>query len=972
MQAIRGRRADAVDAAGEDVDVHRLNGSKHPPRTTSSVQSNLTLGLDDSVFDYGYGATDQALELSRMDLMGGRGSGTKRGSLATLNMDGGDGVPDDWASGYNGEYMDPWTNVPVPFPRSVPDRSFVLSDDDTESLAESIMSVGAGDGMTQGLRQVDLDSLINLRIPAHPSFISSTPHLSPLWSHPLTLSKLLGSGSFAAVYLAHSAATPSAGNLAVKILFCPDTSAEYTEDSEDSPPSAAGWSSLPSDPALRVELEALRRLRHTPGVVRAYRSVGLPVSMPGTPLLLISSRASIRSPTTPTSPTTPRFRSVFCVVMEYCPSDLYDEVDRASNVALSGSGLDSARISQVLKVLTSALRDSHERGVWHRDLKPENVLVGDDGLPRLADFGLAHLSPHPTPTRGDSYSRTFGTGSERYLPPESLPPYPNRSVSSFADAYDCAKVDAWSLAVVAITLVAARCPWEKADPRSSASYSLYLAADEEAGLEGRATWIKEEFDMSEYAATWVARGLDPDPDARWGVADMLAGLSRVRGWRDGEDAVDEEGENEVWGSARTSRTVGGWFPSTPTHRPSLSIPSGAQNLSGAHLHPLSFLSHSPTHLSPPPASRTPVTPRSYVSARSWVADRGLSGVSWGDLDSEGEMDEVDWGAVPVFGSGSEDEGEESETGGGSRGGRTGPGADEKKASGVVPKGGLLGRRNSASQGMFAFDEEDEQVFDKSANAGAGTVPVGTPLTTTAVALDGSGYFVPLRDGPGVVRRVSKMSTEGPALSSGNIDEDSEVPTTPASPEKEKKKKKKKKRSRSKSVSRGVDGAVDVDASEAVGAETQKEEAKEAKEGKEGKEGKDKKRKKKKDKSEKAAEEQDKEQTVAVAAEVKVETKEAVEAGKTDTPALETTPKEKKRKPKPTLAEDVAIGAGAVVTSHDSANTLGDVKAPKTVGVDKEDTRGRSKVAQDVGVEKEVKGVKGKGEKVGKKQARRAA
>ncbi|KXS12149.1 kinase-like protein [Gonapodya prolifera JEL478] len=966
MQAIRGRRADAVDAAGEDVDVHRLNGSKHPPRTTSSVQSNLTLGLDDSVFDYGYGATDQALELSRMDLMGGRGSGTKRGSLATLNMDGGDDVPDDWVSGYDGEYMDPWTNVPVPFPRSVPDRSFLLSgDDDTESLAESIMSVGAGDGMTQGLRQEDLDSLINLRIPAHPSFISSTPHLSPLWSHPLTLSKLLGSGSFAAVYLAHSAATPTAGNLAVKILFCPDTSAEYTEDSDDSPPSAGGWSSLPSDPALRVELEALRRLRHTPGVVRAYRSVGLPVSTPGTPLLRISSRASMLSPTTPTSATTARFRSVFCVVMEYCPSDLYDEVDRASNVALSGSGLDSARISQVLKVLTSALRDSHERGVWHRDLKPENVLVGNDGLPRLADFGLAHLSPHPTPTRGDSYSRTFGTGSERYLPPESLPPHPNRSFSSFADAYDCAKVDAWSLAIVAITLVAARCPWEKADPRSSASYSLYLAADEEAGLEGRAAWIKEEFDVSDSAATWVARGLDPDPDARWGVANMLAGLTRVRGWRDGGDGVEEELEHEVWGSAMTSRTVGGWLPSTPAIRPSLSIPSGSQKLSGGHLHPLSFLSHSPTHLSPPAASRTPLTPRSYVTARSWVADRGLSGVSWGDLDSDGEMDEVDWGAVPVFGSGSEDEGEESETRGGSRGGRRG--SDEKKASGVVPKGGLLGRRNSASQGMFAFDEEDEEVFDKSANTGA--TPVGAAVTTTAVGLDGSGYFVPLRDGPGVVRRVSKRA-EGPAPALGNVnvDEDSEVPATPASPEKEKKKKKKKKRSRSKSVSRGADGAFDVDTTEAAGKEAGKEE--EAKD--QAKEGKDKKKKKKKDKSEKTREEQDKEKAVAVAAEVKVETKGAVNVGKTDTPAPETKPKEKMRKAKSTLADDVAIGSGAPATSPAIGNTLGDVKAPKTVSVDKEDTRGRSKVAQDVGVEKEVKGVKGKGEKVGKKEARRVA
>ncbi len=67
--------------------------------------------------------------------------------------------------------------------------------------------------------------------------------------------------------------------------------------------------------------------------------------------------------------------------------------------------------------IARGLQAAHERGIVHRDLKPGNVFLMEDGTPKVADFGVAHI---PEAMGGYlSMTRTgFQPGTVIYMSPE--------------------------------------------------------------------------------------------------------------------------------------------------------------------------------------------------------------------------------------------------------------------------------------------------------------------------------------------------------------------------------------------------------------------------------------------------------------------------------------------------------------------------------------------------------------------------
>ncbi len=94
--------------------------------------------------------------------------------------------------------------------------------------------------------------------------------------------------------------------------------------------------------------------------------------------------------------------------------------------------------------VATALSVAHDAGVVHRDLKPENVLLRDDGVIKVVDFGLAGGLQ---PATGDTRSR-LAAGTPRYMAPEQWRGDPQGTA-----------VDVWAFGVMLFEWVAGEHPF---------------------------------------------------------------------------------------------------------------------------------------------------------------------------------------------------------------------------------------------------------------------------------------------------------------------------------------------------------------------------------------------------------------------------------------------------------------------------------------------------------------------------------
>lgn len=145
------------------------------------------------------------------------------------------------------------------------------------------------------------------------------------------------------------------------------------------------------------------------------------------------------------------------IVMEYVKGvsldhrlkELRNVVDPAGRSTRTKSTYLQSTVTLIAQV-ADALEHAHQHGIIHRDVKPANILIDQDGVPRLADFGIAKNLAEEGLTDPGSI-----TGTCRYMSPEQ---------ASAAGSSVDHRTDIFSLGVVLYESISLQLPFDGETP----------------------------------------------------------------------------------------------------------------------------------------------------------------------------------------------------------------------------------------------------------------------------------------------------------------------------------------------------------------------------------------------------------------------------------------------------------------------------------------------------------------------------
>lgn len=127
-------------------------------------------------------------------------------------------------------------------------------------------------------------------------------------------------------------------------------------------------------------------------------------------------------------------------VMEFVEGDTVHTKIRSEH------GYDEDDALEVVIKMASALQHAHERELIHRDVKPKNIMITREGVPKLADLGLARIIRDDERAKAEE-GRTLGT--PYYISPEQI--RGDRHISPGTDIY--------SLGATFFTMLTGRVPF---------------------------------------------------------------------------------------------------------------------------------------------------------------------------------------------------------------------------------------------------------------------------------------------------------------------------------------------------------------------------------------------------------------------------------------------------------------------------------------------------------------------------------
>ena len=208
------------------------------------------------------------------------------------------------------------------------------------------------------------------------------------------------------------------------------------------------------------------------------------------------------TPPTPEAPDGRMFISMAC----YAGETLREK--------LSGGRLTVETALDYATQLAKGLGKAHDKGIVHRDVKPANIIITDEGVLKIVDFGLAKLASDAKLTRTGA---TLGTVA--YMSPEQ----------AHGETVDH-RTDIWSFGVVLYEMLTGELPF-KGEFEQAVIYSILNAAPKPIE-ESRPETPPE-------LTSIVEKTLQKDADSRYqNVGGLLADLDAYR--NGGEATLSEK------------------------------------------------------------------------------------------------------------------------------------------------------------------------------------------------------------------------------------------------------------------------------------------------------------------------------------------------------------------------------------------------------------------------------------------------
>ncbi|MFW6774247.1 protein kinase domain-containing protein [Nocardioides sp. CPCC 205120] len=180
------------------------------------------------------------------------------------------------------------------------------------------------------------------------------------------------------------------------------------------------------------------------------------------------------------------------LVMEYVAGRTLSQI-----VAQEGP-LPPERVAWIGAQVADGLVAAHARGTVHRDVKPGNILVTEDDVAKISDFGIARTTGDDHLTRSD-----IVVGSPAYFSPE---------LARGEDPSPAA--DVWALGATLYAAVEGAPPFPE---QSNAIALLVTIATQRPPQPQRAGLLGDA----------LARMMDPDPVSRWSMDDAAHALRRL-------------------------------------------------------------------------------------------------------------------------------------------------------------------------------------------------------------------------------------------------------------------------------------------------------------------------------------------------------------------------------------------------------------------------------------------------------------